>query len=348
MKKVCVALLLQSIITIFFSVTVTAGVEPTDIILSDSENSIYMTSCNLSSITDIAQEPACSSIIYKVNLNNNNKVVFYRDSQLDRVQLSPDSNRLAVIRNYYSKTPELLIIDKKEKKEIAHLKAKIMKYIWSPDSRIILYITGERKKRSRLINSTGVWVYNIEKNEKKMIAEKAQDIFWPTGDDIFIINYEKKYDKNYNISTNYGSYIYNYKTGSINQKGLNGVQFSFDGKYSILYRPEFYDLPDDEGRIRIDFYDLKNKKKILAEQVSSMFQNPVFLSWDSFFFGKDNRVIFWEMPWNTNLRDIKIVDIDNNRVLKTVKGKYKIIGTNSDRSKIVIFSAGKFEAADVP
>jgi hypothetical protein len=48
----------------------------------------------------------------------------------------------------------------------------------------------------------------------------------------------------------------------------------------------------------------------------------------------------------SNVRDILICEIENNKVLKELKGN--VVGVNSDRSKFVVYLNGKFMAVDVP
>ena len=161
-KIIFIILLTVCLFIVIFSQKVIAFYEPTDIILDEEENAIYMTGGIYARITHESRYLHSSNIIYNVNLKDNSKEIFYESHKLSNLTLSPDYKYLSALKgaSSYVKTNEMLIIDKKEKKEIVSFKDDIRIYTWSPDGKKIVYITGEYRERSGLVPS-GVWVYDI-------------------------------------------------------------------------------------------------------------------------------------------------------------------------------------------
>ena len=164
MKKTFFLIVLISCFFIaIYSHKVIAFYEPTDIIFDDEENAIYMIRCHYLDITTGSSERNSCNTIYKINLKDNTKDIIYESLKLAKLKLSPDYRYLSAIKGYgsYIKTNEMLIINKKKKKEVVCFKDDIRQYRWSPDSKKIVYITGEYVERSGLVPS-GIWVYDIE------------------------------------------------------------------------------------------------------------------------------------------------------------------------------------------
>jgi hypothetical protein len=199
----------------------------------------------------------------------------------------------------------------------------------------------------RGLYSTGVWVYDLDEKEKKKISEKAKDVEWlPTGD-IYLIDYERTYDpKTRTDGIKYETQKYNYKQGIITEKGIKGVKFSLDGRYAIKLNPEYFDLPsDNDVRIKIEIVDLTTHKEIPHEKLTNLYDDASRISWSSLTWLNANRVLVNRIVMRTPVRDISIVDVKNNNIVKKTNGE--VVGTNSDRSKLVIFIDGKFKAEEV-
>ncbi len=334
-----------------FNTQAIAYIEPTDNILNDEENAIYIIGWIYSRVTSSPREPGSNNIVYKIDLKDNSKAVFYDagSATIDRLTLSPNKQYISVLKGYsgwFGSVSELSIIDIKETREIDAFKDEIGKYKWNPNGDKIVYITGGDVE-GRGFRSKGVFVHEIGKKEKKKIANKAKDVEWLPNDNIYVIDHSMKQKKDDDLDKiKYGTLVYSYKDGVIKDKGVKGVKFSLDGKYSILLTPQYGDITADEKSIRINFYDMKLNGVISVDRLNNIFSEPSRIEWDSFTWVKGNRIVFEKGILNSLVRDILVCDIENNRVLKSLKGK--MVGVNSDRSKIVLFKEGKFEAVAVP
>lgn len=349
MKKTLLIMMLLSLTLGALKSTARAYVQPTDCILDSDNMVIYMVGGNYLRLLSLPYNIDDFDVIYKIDLKDSTREVIYRgvNLRMDKLTLSPDYKYIAAIKGSGSfiKTNEMLIITKDEGKEVVTFKDDIRKYTWSPDGGKIAYITGEDIE-SRGLNSTGVWVYDIAKNEKKKVAVKANDIEWLPIGDIYVIDYEKKYDKKKKGEIIYNSLVYSYKDKVNKEHKLKGVKFSLDGKYSILVSPQYGDITADENSMRINIYDRRADKLIPIDKLSTIFTEPSRIEWGSFMWVKENRLVFERSIMNSLIRDIIICDIEKNSVLKSVRGQ--IVGVNSDRSKIVVFREGKFEIMTVP
>jgi dipeptidyl aminopeptidase/acylaminoacyl peptidase len=344
------ALLFGISLSLMFFTNSIAFVLTSDRVLDENENAIYMIGWVYSRIVSHQREPNDDGQIYRINLSNNTKEIYYElpGAKLDRLLLSPDSKYIAVLKGHsgwLGQLSELLIINTKDKKDVLSFKDEIGLYKWSPDGKKIVYITGGAVE-SRGFLSTGVWVYDLDKKEKVKIADKANDVEWLPSGDIYIIAYERKSEKKRKSELIYNSSIYSYKDRATIYEGLKGVKFSLDGNYSILLTLQYGNITADEHSIRINFYDVKTEKVILPDKLTNIFSEPSRIVWDSFSWVKGNRVVFEKSIINSLKRDILICDIESNNVLKTLKGI--VVGVNSDRSKVVVFNEGKFEAVTVP
>ncbi len=97
----------------------------------------------------------------------------------------------------------------------------------------------------------------------------------------------------------------------------------------------------------LDFIDLKENKKILSKFLDKIYNNRPRILWRPVLWLKGNRIVVERKIMNSVYRNISICDFENNRVLKVISNGV-IVGVNSDRSKLVIYSNGKFTAVDVP
>jgi len=335
------------------SITALASYKSTDTVLNN-EGSYYVIGSIYNGFLTDWKNTKEGNKIYEVNtVKKNAKVIYQTNIKLSRLELSPDNKYIAVLKGYtgwLDKESELTIIDIEEKKEILSFKDAIGKYRWSPDSKKIIYITGGRIE-SLGFHSTGVWIYDLETKEKKKIAEKAKKVEWLTNGDIYIIDYYKKYGKDLEPDKIiYKSFVYREQNGSISKKGFKGVRISLDARYAITLDPEyigFMPMTDrDYQKILIDFYDVAANKKIPRDRLSNIFKEPDRIQWDSIFWVRNNRVVIEKTIYGKLIRDILICDIRNNSVVKSIKGR--VVGVNTDRSKIVVFFNGKFEIVDVP
>ncbi len=327
-----------------------AFVRSTDNILDESKNSVYMIGWVYARLSSLPRASNDTSQIYNFDLNKNVKNAYYQfsDGVIDRLILSPDAKLIALLRGYtgwLGQQSELIILDKERRQEVLSFRDEIADYKWSPDSNKIVYITGGDVE-GRGFRSTGVWVYDLQKKEKIKIAEKANDVEWfPTGD-ICVVVYENKSERKGKGEAVYNSFIYRYADKAVEGVGLKGVKFSLDGKYSITVTRDYGNITADEKSIRINFYNLMTKSTISTSKLSEIISEPSRIIWDSFTWLKRNRIVFEKKIDNSVQRDILICDIENNKVLKILKGN--LVGTNSDRSKVVLFDAGRFDTVIVP
>jgi Tol biopolymer transport system component len=345
-----------------------AFIKPTDVILDDKQNLVYMIGSSYSAIASSLSSQEDNNTIYRFDLKNNSKSTFYLDKgPIDRLSLSPNNEKLSVLRGYtgfFEQESELVIIDIKEKKEILAFKDAIEKYKWQPDGKRIAYITGGNIE-ARGFSSTGVWIYDLQTEEKKKIANEALDVEWLSNDKIRIINY-MHVGLPSKDEIEYHNFTYNFSDGSVKDRDVKGAKFSLDGKYAILLAPEYGNIAAEEDAIRIALYNLHAGEIIPRTRLTNIFSNPSRIKWDTFFWVKGNRIVFQKSMATTEgtekkpqLRqrskakksspssfEVLVCDIEKNKVLKTITGY--LVGSNNNRSKLVIFSDGKFEIVDVP
>jgi dipeptidyl aminopeptidase/acylaminoacyl peptidase len=294
--------------------------------------------------------------IYKIDLASNSKVIFYEinKSTIDSLILSQDNKYIAVTRGEKYPKTEIVIIDKKQRtiKYSINVPEGIIAYAWSPDSKRIAYVTGQPDPAEmRGLISNGVWVYDLEKKEKKKIGQSALAIeYLPSGDLCLSMDRDKMHA--------YKSICYRDINGEIRKIEKKGINISLDGRYSI--DPQYIDyMPmtkEDEESTHLAYYDLKTGKKIKSSSLDKIYTEMPRIMWGPVLWLKGNRIVVQKImhidPKNlgsgvaSNVRDILICEIENNKVLKELKGN--VVGVNSDRSKFVVYLNGKFLAVDVP
>ena len=178
MKKVLVLLVI--LINCTIPRLTLAYIEETDSILNDKENVIYMIGSAYNRLTDAKITLNVDSYrIYKIDLNDNSKSTFYEVDKrgMDRLLISPDNNYISVTRYEKDLKTEILIVDRKLRSRAQSISVPegILSYVWSPDSKQIAYMSGVYKEGGA-IDSKGIWVYDLEKNEKKKVADAARSI----------------------------------------------------------------------------------------------------------------------------------------------------------------------------
>lgn len=324
------------------------------IIMDADENAIYIEDLRWGRFTKKSYEIKAPYKIYKVDLKDNSKAIFYEgDSKgMSWLSMSPDEKFIAVIRGWQRKFAEILVINKKLKVEAVSISDSdgIVRYVWSPDSKKIAYISGVIAERS-VVKSTGVWVYDIEKKEKKKIADRGSQLDWVKSGEIYVVDYDYKKGKSgMPINDVYESAVYKYESGLVTGKKVLGNDFSLDGRYSIGPKYWMFSAMSDEERAKVHYrvYDLQKSTAIPESKLSNVFADPETITWGYFYWVKDNRLVLDAERTINGIGGIYqlICDVENNQILKAVKGK--LVGFNSDRSKLVIYSDGKFSAVDVP
>lgn len=320
-------------------------IDPKDNILDVEENNIYLLGCSYDYVVSPLKQISNCNEVYQISLTEKKNIKYYDGYNFARLTLSPNLKYFSVLYDYhtYEKNNQLYIIDKNKHEKLLSIKDDIRIYRWSPDSKKIAYITGEYFEDQGLV-SNGVWVYDIEKREKKKIAEKAKDIQWFSTDNIYIIDFFKeinKKKKRYDIITN--SLVYNDGRGIIIKENIKGIQFSLDEKYSIVPNEHYHELESEN--IAVDIYDLNNEKNIPRDKISKIFNEPIEIRWDSLFWAHNNRLIYLQNLVGELGEIIYICDIENNKILQKIKAR--LIGTNNDRSKIVIYHNDEFKVVDV-
>lgn len=334
-----------------------AYIERTDTVLSDKDNAVYVIGWVYNRLVGATIRPSDDKYrIYKIDLKDSSKTLLYEADKrtMDRLTLSPDNNYIAVTRGDTYPMKEILIIDKKLRMNEHSIAVPegILAYAWSPDGKKIAYMTGQHGQAEMgQILSTGIWLYDLKRKEKKKVAASAESIEWLSSGDLALnIAYkeQKSIDNRHSLEVNkYKSALYDATTGKI-KKETKGFHVSLDGRYSLDPKYIGY-VPmtkEDEESTHMDFYDLKDDKVILSSSLTGIFTELTRILWGAFLWVKGNRVVIEKTIEGSVSRDIVVGDIEKNKVLKEVRGQ--IVGVNSDRSKLVIYSDGKFTAVDVP
>jgi len=346
MKKAFFALII--LMHVLFPSFSHAFIEKTDTILDDKENAIYMIGSAYSQLTDTGKTLKEGYCVYKVDLKDNSKVIFYEVDKrtMDRLTISPDSNYIAVTRREGELQTEILVIDKKRKISAHSISVPdgILSYAWSPDSKKIAYMTGTYKEYGE-INSKGIWLYDLERKEKKKIAEAARSIEWlPTGELCLYVEYLES--KGGSRVPFFKTLIYSDNSSKVVSE-RRGIFLSQDGRYST--DPKYYLLPEDQitDNIVVDFFDLRKGTVILGVTLDKVFSEPNRIAWGGdILWLKETRLVVEKRIPNALPFDISICDFEQNKVLKDIRGR--LVGVNSDRSKVVLFYEGKFSVVDVP
>jgi len=350
-------------ITLF---SIKAFAKATDIVIHD-EKAVYMLEGVYHKFTSFPVKSYNFKKIIKINLQDNSEETFFTSSKsLSRLNLSPDNKHLAVLKGCSGEVEnmcEIAIINIKEKREVLTFKDKFNRYRWSPDGGKIIYINNEWNESISFF-SKGIWIYDIEKREKRKIAEmgrdkgiieydetwSAENIEWFTDDNIYIINSFKGYKNGKDLIVK-NSYIYSYKDNEIKKKNLGAVTFSLDGRYFNAFSPEYIRyLPggvEDMKMILVDIFDTNTGKIIPRNKLTNIFDDPKNIMWETLFWLANNRILIEKNIPRSHTWEFLIGDIENNKILKRIKGEY-LAGTNANRSKFVIFHKGKITVVDVP
>ncbi len=352
MKKTFIYLILTiNLLSIGSEVSARQSSLSSGIILDDEENAIYIEDFRWGRFTKKSNEVKVPYKIYKIDLKDNSTMNFYEGDKksMSWLSMSPDKKYIAVIKDWEGKSAELFVIDKRLKIGAFSIPMPdgIVEYVWIPDSKKIAYVAGIIAERS-IVKSTGVWVYDIEKKEKKKIADRGSDIEWVKSGEIYVIDYDYKRAKSgLPIKDIYESAVYRYESGLVPGKQVLGNDFSLDGRYSIGPKYWRFSAMSDEERVKINYsvYDLQRGIAIPEDKLSNIFADPETVIWGYFYFVKGNRLVFEDNRKNVGFATL-IGDVENNRILKTVKGE--LVGFNSDRSKVVIYVDETFKTVDVP
>lgn len=353
MKKTIICLLFIIIILLGVGLDVSARTSSlsSGIILDENENAIYIEDVRLGRFTNKPDIMKVPYKIYKIDLKDNSTSIFYEGDKktLSWLSMSPDKKYVAVIKDWQGKNSEVSVIDKKLQISAFSISDPdgIVEYVWSPDSKKIAYISGIIGE-GNVVKSTGVWVYDIERKEKKKIANRGSDIDWIKSGEIYVIDYDYKKGKSgIPIKEVYESAVYRYETGLVPGKKVLGNDFSLDGRYSIGPKYWRFSAMSDEERTKIHYnvYDIQRGIAIPEDNLSNIFADPETIIWGYFYWVKRNRLVFEDNRKNEGFVTL-IGDVENNLILKKIKGK--LVGFNGDRSRLVIYSDGKFKAVDVP
>lgn len=327
-----------------------AYIKATDVIFDDNENTIYMIGWVYSRITK--EQVSNRFAIYQIELNTNSMKLFLNNTNVDRLKLSPNNEMFAVIRNntYQNNNKELLIYNIKDKKLLSRVVDDIITYEWSPDNKEIVYIKGNVVEREG-IQSSGVFLFDIESNKNRKISDGAKDLEWHYKKDIFLINssfIDYSIDDNRTIIGN--TEIFDYSENKIVKSNMPGIQFSLDGKYSLkLSQANIGRVPgaiDRKNDILLDIYDIEKGITLQKEKLNKIYSNPSDILWSKLFWASNDRLIIVSDIVNTLDNNIKICDFINDNVIEKRVGK--IVGTNSGRSKIIIYYQGRFFAVNIP
>lgn len=330
-----------------------ASVEPADHVLDEKEKAIYMIGSEYSRLTGAISMPNESNVIYKINLEDNSKVIFYESTgiNLDRLKLSSDGSFIGVLKDHRSskRESELLIINVKERRVVDSLLDNIQMYSWSPEGGQAIYVTGVRYEGAGM-RPDGVWNYDISKKSKKKISDGALNIQWAANEKIYLINHStivekcKNYQKPKKVK--YETVIYDYKQGKAVQGFINGINFSLDGKFSILLDVQYDELELAEmglKRQHVDIYDIRRDR---ARRIVSIFADPDKILWTSYVWVANNRLIAIQGVRGKKLYEILFCDIESDTILKKVDGI--MVGTNRARDKVVIYNGMSFDILNVP
>ena len=164
--------------------------------------------------------------IYKYNLKKKEMSIFYDGTcELSDLNLSADERYIGGL----CKIPGTIFIFNMSGKKLLELSDQMQEYIWQPNGSKIIYMSGLRKSLGDdiVVESKGVWIYDIATQTKMKIAEKGWDLRTDSS----------------------GSYLYfwdgvetiKYHFGSSQKEKTNfkgKVEYSPDGRYYIYYLDE--------------------------------------------------------------------------------------------------------------
>ncbi len=264
-------------------------------------------------------------MIFKYNFEDKEaKIVYAGTCILSSLKLSPDDNYLGG----YCPTENSVFIFDRDWKKVAEIKGKIHEYAWHPDSKKVVYVTGEKSIRKgaydMALKPDGVWLYDIEEEKR----EKLQIL----GKHVKLIQKERKLS----LWTGERTVIYDFDTGKVMETSmtLEDVDYSLDGQYYMNYPGPDFEPPYWSG-FRI--YDVKNNATLPAKEIVFISErNP-----QNFIWGNDRKFFFDGMTSRTDAKNrLYIYDFRERKLIRQFDGT--IAGYSDDLSWLVIYRSGKF------
>lgn len=345
-------ILLTILFMLLFGTAVNAAIVASDHNLG-SDDSLYILGWVYSRIDSSFHDSNEANTIYKINLKDNSKSIVYQGpgKSLSELSLSPDNKLISVLKDHEDFKPqsELLIIDVASGTVKDNFKDRIRIYTWSPDSKKILYITGIEIEGAGL-SPEGVYIYDIDKKSKKKIADGAQSILWTNNDEILLINYSTYEEKGKGYkkpkASKYGTVVFDAIQNKTLPGVVKGVNFSLDGRYSILPDPQYDTQAEAELGLKpksVNIYNVKEKK---VRQLSAFFNTSKKIVWREYIWAANNRLASMHSFTGGKADELSFCDIANDSIIKQVAGT--LVGTNSARDKFVVFNGKTFSAIDVP
>jgi WD40 repeat protein len=270
--------------------------------------------------------------IYKHNIDKKEMSKFYDgECSLWDVQISTNNDQISALCALEDK-PNNLIVFGREGEKVLVLSEDVHEYAWHPNGNQILYMTGVKKSRGDdiFIQSTGVWIYDIKREEKKKIVEKGWDLRIDSSNNVlYYWNGEK-------------TVIYNLILKNTQEtEFLKGIEYSPDGKY---YADSYGSSWEEPYWSPFRIYDTKEENALSPERIGFISErDPVDYIW-----GKDGRIfIFWGFTSRTNYKMMSFIyDIESNLPIKKFEGRP--VGINYDRSVLVVYREGEFFLEEIP
>lgn len=271
--------------------------------------------------------------IFKYNLNDKSMKAFYQgDSYVWALSISYDNKYISILNKPKDAPQTLVLINHKGEKVLA-LSEHIQEYAWHPDSKKIICMTGTERMHgdNTIIDSNGIWLYNIEENKKEKIVEKGWHLRSDNAERAFYFWNGEKTIK-YDLDTR--------KTQETDI--LESEEYSSDGRYYVFYLddPNFNSPYWSPFRI----YDTKMKEILPPERMDFISErNPTAYLW-----GKDSGVLIFKGRRERTIytKTAFIYDIESNKLIKQLEGMP--VGISKDRTVLVMYKDGEFFTEKIP
>lgn len=265
--------------------------------------------------------------IFKYNLNAKSIKTFYQeDSYLWALSISYDNKYLGIL-NKPKDAPETLILINHKGEKVLGLPEHVQEYAWHPDSNKIIYMTGMQRMHGddTLIDSNGIWLYNIEEKKKEKIAEKGWHLRADNAERALYFWNGKKTIK-YDLDTR--------RTKETDL--LESKEYSSNGRYYVFY----LDDPNFSAPYWSPFriYDTKKKEILPPDKIGFLSErNPTAYLW-----GKDSGTLIFKGRRERTIytKTAFIYDIESNKLIKQLEGMP--VGISKDRSVLVMYKDGEF------
>ena len=263
--------------------------------------------------------------IFKYNFEDKEEKAVYAGTCISGgLKLSPDNNYMGA---FCPENNSVFIFDMDWKK-IVEVKGSIYEFEWHPDSKKIVYVTGEKSIRKgpygMALKPDGVWLYDIEEAKKEKLSVLGKHVKLNQKERMLNLWNGERWVK------------YDFDTAKVTETSmtLEDVDYSPDGKYymdasGMNFAPPYW------SPFRI--YDSKSGAASPVEKIGFISErNP-----QKFIWGNDGKLLFNGRTTRTvPKKRLYIFDFNLKKIVRQFEGR--IAGHSDDLAWLVIYRDGKF------